>query len=152
VFNLDEGIRGLPATKEQVASLHQSINAPHVAIPGKQAGTAQAFIVGLRRPQGFAVYIYLYLAETQESAVYASDKKALKPEEFASAEQEAIGFVESMGFFMDTMNFRSLPLDQQDELIRSLPVFQKAPVVQAAAEKKDSKSASAALGRFFASF
>ena len=152
MFNLDEGIRGLPASREQVASLHQSINSPHVAIPGKQAGTAQAFIVGLRRPQGFSVYIYLYLAEIQDCAVYVSDQKVLKPEDFGQAEQEAIGFVESMGFFMDTLNFRGLPPDDQDELIRSLPVFRKAPATGAPEKTKESKSASGALGRFFASF
>lgn len=152
MFNLDEAIRGLPASRDQIASLHQSINSPHVAIPGRQAGTAQAFIVGMRRPQGFSVYIYLYLAETQESAVYVSDRKVLKPEDFNAAEQEAIGFVESMGFFMDTMNFRSLPADDQDELIRSLPVFRKAPPAAAGAEKKETKPAGGALGRFFASF
>jgi hypothetical protein len=42
VFSIDDRIRGLPANREQVVALFQSINAPHLAIPGKQAGPAQA--------------------------------------------------------------------------------------------------------------
>ena len=150
MFSLDESIKGVPATKEQVASLLQSINSPHVAIPGKPAGPAQAFIVGLRRPAGFSIYIYLFLAEAGDCAVYVSDKKNLKPEEFAGAEQEAVGFVESMGFFVDTMNFRSLPAADQEELIRTLPVFQKAPAVLSRSD--EAPPVGGALGRFFASF
>ena len=151
MFSLDASIKGVPATKEQVASLLQSINSPHVAIPGKPAGPAQAFIVGLRRPTGFGIYIYLFLAEAQDCAVYVSDRKNLKPDEFATAEQEAIGFVESMGFFVDTMNFRSLPVDDQEELIRTLPVFQKAPAGTRTSEESQ-PATGGALGRFFASF
>jgi hypothetical protein len=127
VFNLDPRLRGLPATREQVVSLHQSINAPHVAIPGKQAGPAQAFILGVRAQGGFAVYIYLYLSEVGDCAIYASDQRAVAAESFAGEESEAMGFVESMGFMMDNVNFRALPPADQDELVKNLPVFQREP-------------------------
>ena len=45
VFTLDDHSRGLEASREQVAALFQSINAPHVVVPGKRAGPAQAFIM-----------------------------------------------------------------------------------------------------------
>ena len=75
MFTLDERIRGLPAAKEQVVAVYHSINSPHLAIPGKKAGPAQASIVGLRGTHGFAVFIYLYLPESQDCAVYASDRR-----------------------------------------------------------------------------
>ena len=42
MFTLDERLRGLPATREQVVALHQSVNLPHLAIPGRKAGQARA--------------------------------------------------------------------------------------------------------------
>lgn len=151
MFNLDPSIRGLPATRDQVTLLQQSINSPQVVIPGKGASTAQAYIVGLRGPQGFSISIYLYLPDNEDCAVYVSDKRNLRPEDFADVEGEAMGFVESMGFFMDTLNFRGMPVEDQEELIRSLPVFQKVPA-RSEAKSQQGKSPSAALARFFASF
>lgn len=152
MFQLDPSIRGLSATRDEVTLLHQSINSPHVVIPGKPASTAQAFIVGLRRPQGFTLSIYLYLADAEDCAVYVSDRRSLRPEDFAQVEAEAMSFVESMGFFMDTLNFRGMSPQDQDELIHSLPPFQKEPVRTASARPSVGGSPSAALARFFASF
>jgi hypothetical protein len=155
VFTIDDRIRGLPASREQVVSLFQSINAPHLAIPGKQAGLAQAFIVGLRASSGFAVFVYLFLSEAQDCAVYVSPRRNLSPEEYANEENEALGFVESMGFMMDNANFRGLPQDQQEELIKTLPVFQRDPRLLAANpnKKTDTKpNPAASLGKLFSAF
>lgn len=151
MFKLDPSIRGLPATRDQVMLLHQSINSPHVVIPGKPASTAQAFIVGLRHAQGYAVYIYLSLADAGDCAVYVSDRRSLRPDDFSAVEGEAMGFVESMGFFMDTLNFRAMSAPDQEELIRGLPVFAREPA-RMEAKASPGKSPTAALGRFFASF
>jgi hypothetical protein len=147
VFAIDDRVRGVPAAKEHVIGLYQSINQPHVAIPGKQAGPAQAFILGVRGSSGFAIFVYLYLAEVGDCAVYPSERRNLSSEDYAAEEQEAIGFVESMGFMMDNTNFRALPPAQQDELVKTLPVFQKEPKRPAAAAAPASKpGATAAAG------
>lgn len=152
MFALDEGLSGLPATRDQIATLQQSINSPHVAIPGKPAGPAQAFILGLREAHGFGLYIYLYLADAGDCAIYACDHP-LRPDEFSSAESEAVAFVESMGFFMDTLNFRALGAADQQALIDSLPVFRKHPGGAApAAQGAPTGDGQATLARFFASF
>lgn len=157
MFTIDARYRGLPTTKEQVVSLHQSINAPHVAIPGKQAGPAQAFIAGLRVGAGLRAFVYLYLGETADCAVYVSERGAVAPSQFAGEQEEALAFVESLGFMMDDARFRSLPPAQQDELLRTLPVFLKDPSLLSPppgtrnrAEEK--RSAAAQLGRLLAAF
>jgi hypothetical protein len=156
VFTIDDRLRGLPATREQVVALHQSINQPHLAIPGKQAGPAQAFIVGLRGSAGFAVFVYLYLPEAGDCAVYVSDRRNLSPEEYGGEEAEALGFVESMGFILDSMNFRGLPQAQQDEMVKTLPVFQRDPKSGAHPVAKTGEpakpSAAQLIGRLFSSF
>ena len=156
MFNFDEKLRGIPVPKEQVVLLQTSVNAPHLAIPGKQPGSAQAFIVGVRLGSGLALFIYLQLPQAGDCAVYSSGRRNLAADELVAEEQDALGFVESMGFMMENMHFRDLSPEQQEELVRSLPVFQKEPkppAPPAAAKKEESqKSSPAALARLFASF
>jgi hypothetical protein len=127
MFTLDERIRGIPVAREQVVSLFQSINAPQLAVPGKQMGAAQGYVVGVRGPQGFAVFIYLHLSELGDCAVYASERRALPAEEYSEEEATAVAFAESMGFMLDNLNFRGAPVEQQDEWMQHLPCFQRAP-------------------------
>lgn len=153
MFTYDERIKGLPVTREQVVSVHASLNSPHLAIPGKQAGPAQAYIVGLRGGSGLAVFVYLHLAETQDCAVYVPERRSVPPEALEAEELEAQQFVESMGFMMDSLNFGTLDLARQEELMKSLPPFLKDPRLAAARGKaEERKSATSALGRLLASF
>lgn len=155
MFNFDDKLRGIPVPKEQVVLLQTSVNAPHLAVPGKQPGSAQAFIVGIRLGSGLGLFIYLHLPQAGDCAVYHSGRRNLTPDELGPEEQDALAFVESMGFMMENMNFRELPGDQQEELVRSLPVFHKepkAPQAQAPAKKEDAQRSPAALARLFASF
>lgn len=127
MYSIDERLRGLPAVKDQVVQLYQSLNAPHLAIPGRKAGPAMAFVLGLRGPSGFAVFVYLYMQESGESAVYVPSNGTVPAEQFQSEESEALGFVESMGFIMDNLNFRGRPPDEQETIIRTMPVFMREP-------------------------
>lgn len=157
MFTIDARYRGLPTPKEQVASLFQSINAPHVAIPGKQPGSAQAFVVGLRVAGGLRAFVYLFLAETSDCAVYVSERGVVPAARYADEEAEALAFVESLGFMMDDARFRTLGPAQQDELLRTLPVFLKDPSLTAPTggprgRAEEKRSAASQLGRLLASF
>jgi Tfp pilus assembly protein PilF len=127
MFSIDERLRGLPAVKEQVVQLYQSLNAPHLAVPGLRAGPATGYVLGLRGPNGFAVFVYLYLAESGECAVYVPSNGTVAGDKYQEEEAEALSFTESMGFLMDNLNFRARPGDEQDEMIRNLPIFQREP-------------------------
>ena len=155
MFSIDERFRGLPASREQVLALYQSINSPHLAIPGKPAGPAQAFVLGLRGSAGFAVFIYLYLSEAQDCAVYVPGRRAASQDDYQADEAEALAFVESMGSMMDNANFRGLPPPSQDELLKTLPVFFKDPKLVPSVGKSradEKRTASTNLGRLLASF
>jgi len=155
VFNLDERYRGLPATREQILALYTSLNTPHLAIPGKQAGPAQAFVVGVRGGQGAAVvFVYLYLAEAEDCAVYLSGRRNLTADDYREDEHDALAFVESLGFMMDDANWRAAPPTQQDEWLKALPVFFKDPklVPSVVARAEEKKNVTTTLGRFLAAF
>jgi hypothetical protein len=153
LFTLDEAVRALDASREQVAALFQSINAPHVAIPGRRAGPAQAFIACLRGTQGFTVTIYLWLSESRDCAVYLTDRVAQTPEDYRTLQTDALGFVESMGFMMDNLNYRALPSDRQTEVLGSLPMYHSrtAPPPTTPGDRPP-LSAVARLARLFSSF
>lgn len=155
MFTIDERFRGLPASRAQVVALHQSINSPHLAIPNKPAGPAQAFVLGLRSASGFAVFIYLYLSEAQDCAVYVPTRRNASPEGYQQDEAEALGFVESMGFMMDNAHFDSQSVEQQDEWLKTLPVFFKEPKLAPGTSRgraDDKRATSTKLGRLLASF
>ncbi len=154
MFTIDERYRGLPANREQVIALYTSLNSPHLAIPGKKAGPAQAYVVGLRGASGFGVFVYLYLPEAEDCAVYVSGQRPATPDDYRNEEGDALAFVESMGFMMDNANFRAQPPARQDELLKTLPVFYKdpklSPVPKARADEK--RAVATTLGRFLAAF
>jgi hypothetical protein len=153
LFNLDETVRALDATREQVAALFQSINAPHVAIPGRRAGPAQAFIACLRSTQGFTVTIYLWLSESHDCAVYLTERVAQTPEDYRTLQTDALAFVESMGFMMDNLNYRALAPDRQTEVLGSLPMYRsRTSPPPAAPGDRPQPSPVARLARLFSSF
>jgi type IV pilus assembly protein PilF len=162
MFSVDDRIKSLPVTRDQVVSLFQSINTPHLAVPGRKAGPAQCFVVTLRGPSGHGVFVYLYLPESDEEAVYVSERRAVPPEQAPEEEGDAMAFAESMGFMMDNTNFPNYPPEEQDAYMGSLPVFQRdrglhppRPQVRAqskAAQPQPGKPQPAALGKLFGAF
>jgi hypothetical protein len=147
----------MPAQREQVVALYQSINTPHLAIPGKPAGPAQAFIVGVKTGGGLNLFVYLHLAQASDCAVYLSDNRNLTVDQYPNEELEALAFVESMGFMMDNFNFGTLSSVDQSTLIKTLPVFQKDPKSASAAkaanpDPSDEKNQRAALTKLFSAF
>jgi hypothetical protein len=125
VFEPDPSILYIPADREQVVALVESINQPQVSIPGKEPQAVQGFLCGLRNANGtFSIYVSLYLARSQENVVYASDRREVGMEEYRDVEVEGLHFLESMGFMLDNLNFRNLAHAQQVETLKRVPAFQ----------------------------
>jgi hypothetical protein len=157
MFSVDSRLHHLSAQRSNVIALYASLNAPHIGVPGKTAQEAQAFIVSIRNASGnFAVFVTLYLTKTHELIHYTdSDQPDVPKEGYLDAEADAVGFVESMGFMLDNLNYRALPADQQDNLLATLPPFLAKPgatAVGAAAESDDDASPQVKLAKLFASF
>ena len=146
MYSIDERLKGLPAVKEQVVQLYQSLNMPHLAVPGRRAGPAQGYVLGLQGPNGFAVFVYLYLGDSGECAVYVPSNGTVPAERYGNEESEALAFTESMGFMMDNLNFRGRPVEEQTALLRDLPVFQREPQVRPGASSSSLHNAPTARG------
>jgi hypothetical protein len=159
MYAADPRITFIPASREQVGSVFTSLNKPTIAVPGKSAQEVQAFVVGTASgPGAFTVYVYLFLTHTREAVVYVDgDRPRVDAQGYPDAEAEALAFVESMGFMVEPMNFRSLTPEQQLALMKSLPCFTKdlraiGGVVPESTRSERSESPQARLARFLSAF
>jgi hypothetical protein len=140
VFEPDPGIRYIPASREQVVALVESINQPQVSIPGKEPQAVQGFLCGLRNQNGtFSIFVSLYLPKTGENVVYVSERREVGMEEYRDVEIEGLHFLESMGFMLDNLNFRNLAEPQQVETVKRVPVFHEPRPADGAADLKQAE-------------
>ena len=156
MFKIDSSLQFVPASREAVVALVESINQPQVSIPGKTSQAVQGYLCGLRNPNGtFSILVSLFLPKVGENVVYVSDRRQVTLEEYREVEIEGLQFLESMGFMLDNLNFRNLAPAQQESTLKRVPVFSPprppapapaAPLARAAAPPP------ARLARFLASF
>jgi len=157
MFGVDERLHHLAAQRSNVLAIYASLNQPHIGVPGKIAQEAQGFIVSIRNASGhYSIFVTLHLTQTHELIHYTdSDRPEVPKEGYRDAEADAVGFVESMGFMLDNLNYRALPPDQQDNLLATLPPFQAHPGAAATAEAATDDaevSPQVKLAKLFASF
>jgi hypothetical protein len=158
VFQPDPAIQFLPATREQVVAVVESINQPHVSLPGKPAQPVTGHLCGLRNGNGtFSIYVLLHVPRTGENVVYVHDRRQLDVEGYREVEIEGLQFLESMGFMLDNLNFRNLAAAAQDETLARIVAFSPPrPAATAAAAHPAAREAApgeaARVARFLASF
>ena len=154
MFSVDPELTHIDAAREQVVAIIESVNQPHVAIPGQQPQAAQAFVAGIRNANAsFSLYVYLLLTAIQEPVIYASAQRQFPLESYREFETEALNFVESMGFMMENVNFRNLAPDGQEELLGRLPIFapiasEVAPLEEEGAVSEQGQRLARLLGAF----
>jgi Flp pilus assembly protein TadD len=121
---VDPTLNHIPARREHVVSLYESINQPLVNIPNHGTAPTGAFLLGTRNEHGFyTVFVYLHQPETRAVIIYVSEPRNLNAEQFRLEETEAVRFVESMGFMVDSVHFRQLGPVEQDAVIARVPIF-----------------------------
>ncbi len=151
MFEPDPSIRFIPATREQVVALVESINQPQVSIPGKAPQSVQGFLCGLRNPTGtFSIFVSLYLPKTGENVVYLHPRRELSVEEYRDVEVEGLHFLESMGFMLDNLNFRNLSPEVQEQTMKRIQLFH--PPARPAATPVPAAPDTVRLGRLLVSF
>jgi hypothetical protein len=148
VFLADPTLSFVPADRDQVITIVESINQPQISIPMKPAQAAQGYLCGLRNANGTSsVFAVLHLLDSSENVVYVHDPQELRTDAYLAAEAEGLQFLESMGFMLDDVNFPNMPPDQQERTMRRVQAFSlRGPPVRPASQR------AAALARFLASF
>jgi hypothetical protein len=154
VFKPEPAITWVPAVREQVVAVVESINQPQVSIPGKASQQVFGHLVGVRNGNGtFSIYVALHLPKTGENVVYVHERRQLGVDDFRDVEVEGLHFLESMGFMLDNLNFRNLSPEVQDQTLKRIPLFsQPRPPPVEAAPAKPAGNDPARLARLLASF
>lgn len=134
-----------------VAALYQSVNQTTVLVPGQTSAMARAVVVGHRLAEGFEVVIGLHLVESGRHLVFVrDDAPVLDGEGARDAARDALGFVESMGFFMENVNWKQLAPADRTDLLDSLKVFEAPP--ERAVDPKRSADPRTKLARLLVQF
>jgi hypothetical protein len=154
VFQPEPSLTWIPAVREQVVAIVESINQPQVSIPGKPSQQVFGHLVGIRNGNGsFSIYVALHLPKSGENVVYCHSRRQLTVEEYRDVEVEGLQFLESMGFMLDNLNFRNLAPEMQDNTLKRIPLFsQPRPVAETAAAAAPAAQDPTRLGRLLASF
>lgn len=150
MFQPDPRTTHVPATREQIVSLVESINQPQVSIPGKPPQAVKGHLCGVRNSNGtFTVFVSLHLPKTGENVVYQHEKRQVTAQEYQAVETEGLQFLESMGFMLDNLNFRNMAPALQEATLQRMPMFGAArppPPPDRSAPKPD-RAAPKDLGR-----
>ena len=147
MFQPDPRIGFLEVRREEIVALIESINHPHIGVPGHEPQATRATIVGLRNGDGtFSVFIALYLESAVANVIYVNDQARFDLQTYPEIEGEALMFMESMGFMVDNANYRAQSPEQQLELIARLPCFHADVQAWAASQGLLPQAAPAPLG------
>ncbi len=154
MFQPEPTLTWIPAQRETVVAIVESINQPQVSIPGKASQQVFGHLVGVRNPNAtFSIYVGLHLPKTGENVLYVHSRRQLTVEEYRDVEVEGLQFLESMGFMLDNLNFRNLAADAQEKTLKRIPLFsQPRPAAEAAAAAAPAAQDPSRLGRLLASF
>jgi|SRR3990172_7314904 len=124
MFQAEPSITHVPALREQVVAVLESINQPQVSVPGRAVEPVLGQLCGIRNPNGtFSIYIALHFPKSGENVIYVHPRRQLSREEYRAAEVEGVHFLESMGFMLDNLNFTKLSPEMQEQALRRIPLF-----------------------------
>lgn len=128
LFQPDSSRTFIDVDPAHVAALYQSVNQTTVLVPGEASAMARAVVVGHRSAGGFDVVIGLHLVDAGRHLVFRrSDPSTLDGEGARDAARDALAFVESMGFFMENVNWKQLEAADRGDLLAQLKVFAAPP-------------------------
>lgn len=124
MFVADPRFRRLPAQRERIVAIHTSVNRPPITLPGKPNQPVQATVVGICSGHLFGVFVHLFLTQSLESIVYVDAARAtVQASDYRSLEEDGIAFVESLGFIMESLNYRDMSAEEQAQVLKALPCF-----------------------------
>jgi Tfp pilus assembly protein PilF len=124
MLKVDPTLNHIPARREHVIALYESINQPLVNIPNFGTAPTGAFVLGTRNDQGYyTVFVYLYQPETRAVVIYVSEPRNLTNDQYRAEENEGVRFVESMGFMIDNVHFPTLAPPEQETVMGRVPLF-----------------------------
>jgi hypothetical protein len=122
MFTLNRSLERLDIPPSDVIGLLVSTNRPVVSVSGPSQ-QADAFIVSFRKGKARSVIICFHVLQEGERLFYVSDKDPVSEPARVGLEEEAVRFVEDMGFMMVQERFDGFSPERRREFITNLVPF-----------------------------
>lgn len=107
----------------ELFNLFKSVNLSQVSISGIPPAQARAYIFMLERNHMLYPFVYLYFPEFNRGRFFIFEEGAVEIKKEGKAKEEALNFVESMGFMMEEIELLHLPSQELKELKKTLPFY-----------------------------
>ncbi|MBN1141902.1 MAG: hypothetical protein JXB25_08950 [Deltaproteobacteria bacterium] len=114
-------IEKLDIAVDKIVFLFSSMNDVQIALPGYPCQRSSAYLCAYSVPGGYESMAVLLLHDVRQLAFYCF-KEVFPGEKLDDVVQEGILFVESMGFMLNDLDFRSFGPEQRREIWESIPL------------------------------
>lgn len=122
LFQLNGALAGIEvAAAEDVNEVYRSTAVVQLVLAGLHAQPVEAYIC-LVSGGGVAIFVALFLTESRKALVYTPEQQPTNYAECGKMFQQAVKFVESFGFSMETVNLGANVALRQ-VVLRSIPVL-----------------------------
>ena len=122
MFDLNPSIKKIDVTKNNIIEIYRSVNDSQVQIPGYESQNSSSFVVSFTKSGEIKIFVFIFLKRDLQGIIYSTDEK-IKKNNYVDMRNEAIFFLESMGFMLENMDYRKLPDEEKNKIINSLPPF-----------------------------
>ena len=125
IFSYDRSRTGIEyRAPEDIMDIYYCANMTRLAPEGYPIQGCIGFICSLFRNEQMTVEIGLFLTESNRSLIYRPDWQPDSPAGYAQVVQDAIGFLETVGYIVDPVPLSEDPAARQKELDK-IPVLKK---------------------------
>lgn len=123
-----DGADRVDVAQDEVLEVYRSINENLMSADGHPSQPSLASVVGVKESGSgrVRIFVHYFLLEDRVGILYEEEDE-VSPKSYAGKRDEAIESVESMGFILDNMQFRSLDEDERQRAFETLAAFGARP-------------------------
>lgn len=122
-FNLDKALDMIECgNPSEVIEIYSSLNVVNITPAGRSPQPCGAYIVALKRGERFRVHVAWSLTVDNSTLVYSPEKQPADAAECSRVVGDALGFVETVGFMMDSVKLNADP-DKRGRALSKIPVL-----------------------------
>lgn len=122
-FNLDKALDMIECDNpSEVIDVYSSLNVVNITPAGRPPQPCGAYIVALKRGERFRVHVAWSLTVDSSTLVYSPEKQPADAAECSRVVGDALGFVETVGFMMDSVKLNADP-DKRGRALSKIPVL-----------------------------
>lgn len=147
MFQWDKSLKSLDVPAEQLTQLFRSMRDVQLALPGIPAQEASAYLCQYQGEDKVGTLVALHLHKNAELAIYVDNPREVFVDQAERALDQALMFVESIGFLMNDLDIQLLSASDRTLLWDSLPVRKGCAPVQKPSGKAPVPTAPAAPKR-----